>query len=112
MNCFDLQVLKQLADVMEMCMWHLCWKNIQDTVSEMVRSIIGCNPQPSILEGVNGVCEEYRKRVTEIESSLNSNDYISHNLLKYFETVVINVIDCVCRLFHPNEPLPDSMRIV
>ena len=44
MNCFDLEVLKQLADIMEMCMWHLCWKNIQDTVSEMVRSIIGCNP--------------------------------------------------------------------
>lgn len=44
MNCFDLEVLKQLADIMEMCMWNLCWKNIQDTVSEMVRSIIGCNP--------------------------------------------------------------------
>ena len=58
------------------------------------------------------MCEEYRKRVTEIESSLNSNDYISHNLLKYFETVVINVVDCVCRLFHPNEPLPERMRIV
>lgn len=58
------------------------------------------------------MCEEYRKRVTEIESSLNSNDYISHNLLTYFETVVINVVDSVCRLFHPNEPLPDSIRIV
>ena len=58
------------------------------------------------------MCEEYRKRVTEIESSLNSNDYISHNLLTYFETVVIRVVDCVCRLFHPNEPLPDSIRTV
>lgn len=58
------------------------------------------------------MCEEYRKRVSEIKSSLNSNDYISHNLLTYFETVVINVIDCVRRLFHPNEPLTDSIRIV